>query len=56
MDRGARQATVCGAAKEMDTTEWLNNDNRARYLLSEHILLVYVYFDMLRVQTVAVLH
>ena len=56
MDRGARQATVCGVAKELDMTERLNNSNRARYLPSEHILLVYVYFDMLRTQTVTVLH
>ena len=25
MDRGAWQATVHGVAKELDTTEWLNN-------------------------------
>ena len=26
MDRGAWQATVHGVAKELDTTEWLNNN------------------------------
>ena len=26
MDRGAWWATVCGVAKSVDTTEWLNND------------------------------
>jgi len=40
MDRGAWQATVCGVLKELDTTQWLNNNSQilkdlaAAFLLS----------------------
>ena len=36
MDRGAWQATIHGVAKELDTTEQLNNNNRITRKEREH--------------------
>ena len=37
MDRGAWWATVCGVAKESDTTEQLNNNNNNMRLVREKL-------------------